>query len=299
MTIQAMRLSLAGLWVLALCLSSARAEAKADEVSKEVCIDSHSRGQDARQQGKLSLARRLFMTCAQSACPSLVQDDCARYADDLERLQPVLSFAARDAQGNDLPDTAVYVDEELLMTRLDNGKPHEVDPGKHVVRFSHDGKDETMTVVVGTGEKGRTIVGTFMDVNVASGTKEGGAAAVDSGPETTHAMGSRVLIGVGTALAVAGAAMGVVGLTRVPKECTIASHHCTAPPGDPAFDEAGKALKLSNIGWSAAGVGALTLTSGLIWYIKSAREEPEQQRTTEIAPVVTPESAGLVIRGRM
>src|SRR5262245_47824425 len=119
MRTQSMRitLALAGLFLAGICATSSVAAARADEVSKEVCIDSHSKGQDARQQGKMSLARRLFMTCAQSACPALVQDDCARYADELDRLQPVLSFAARDAAGNDLPDTAVYIDEELLMTR--------------------------------------------------------------------------------------------------------------------------------------------------------------------------------------
>ena len=40
------------------------------EISKETCLESHSRAQDAKEQGKLSLARKLFMTCAQSACPS-------------------------------------------------------------------------------------------------------------------------------------------------------------------------------------------------------------------------------------
>jgi hypothetical protein len=184
-----------------------------------------------------------------------------------------------------------------LMTRLDDGKPHEVDPGKHVVRFSHDGHDETQTIVVGTGEKGRTIVGTFSDVGVPKFAKAGERSKVDAGPEITHAMGSRVLIGAGTALLVTGAAMGVVGLTRVPKECSIGDHQCAAPPGDSSFDEAGKAIKLSNIGWSVAGAGALSLVGGLIWYVKSAHED--KQPTTQITPVVTPDSAGLVIRGRM
>jgi hypothetical protein len=297
MRIHSMRAILAGLFFAAICAASSVAAAKADEVSKEVCIDSHSRGQDARQQGKLSMARKLFMTCAQSACPSLVQDDCARYADELDRLQPVLSFSARDGAGNDLPDTAVYIDEELLMTRLDDGKPHEVDPGKHVIRFSHDGEDETVTVVVGTGEKGRTIVGTFSRIGVPNFATASGPRAVDEGPEVTHSTGSKVLVGAGTALLVTGAAMGVVGLTRVPKECSIADHHCTAPPGDASFEEAGKAIKLSNIGWSVAGAGGLALIGGIVWYVKSAHED--RQPTAEIAPVVTPESAGLVIRGRM
>src|SRR5664279_162893 len=98
-----------------------------------MCIRDSSKGQDARDAGKLSLARKLFMTCAQSACPNLVQGDCARFADELNGQQPTISFVARDKAGADLPDTTVYVDDALVVTRLDDGRPHDADPGKHVV----------------------------------------------------------------------------------------------------------------------------------------------------------------------
>src|SRR5262245_30155785 len=139
---------------IALAIAALSAPALADSMSKEQCLDAHSRGQDARDQGKISLARKLFLSCAQPSCPGAVQSDCARFADDPSRQQPSLTFAARDAQGADLPDTSVYVDDMLIVTRLDDGKPHDVDPGKHVVKFSNNGKDQVVTVVVGTGEKG-------------------------------------------------------------------------------------------------------------------------------------------------
>ena len=69
--------------VLGCLLASSLASA---EPSREACLDSHSRGQDAKEQGKLSLARKLFLTCAQASCPALVQGDCARFVDDLGRL---------------------------------------------------------------------------------------------------------------------------------------------------------------------------------------------------------------------
>ena len=134
---------------------------RAGDLSKEECLDAHSNGQDAKEQGKISLARKLFLTCAQSSCPSLVQGDCARFADDLSRMQPTISFAARDSAGADLPDTTVYIDDVLVVTRLDDGKPHDVDPGKHVMKFTNGGHDQVVTVVIGAGEKGRTVVGTF------------------------------------------------------------------------------------------------------------------------------------------
>ena len=70
------------------------------------------------------------------------------------------SFAARDATGADLPDTTVYIDDVLVVTRLDDGKPHDVDPGKHTVKFSNGGHD-SVTVVIGAGEQGRTVAATF------------------------------------------------------------------------------------------------------------------------------------------
>src|SRR5512135_2212400 len=122
--------------VLAVVLASAAlgSVASAGDLTKEECLDAHSKGQDAKEQGKLSLARKLFLTCAQSSCPSLVQGDCARFADDLGRLQPTINLAARDSNGADLPDTTVYIDGELVVTRID-GEPHDVDPGNHVFKF--------------------------------------------------------------------------------------------------------------------------------------------------------------------
>jgi hypothetical protein len=36
------------------------------------------------------------------------------------------------------------------VTRID-GEPHDVDPGNHTVRFTNGGKEQVVTVVVGSG----------------------------------------------------------------------------------------------------------------------------------------------------
>lgn len=262
------------------------------EVSKEACLESHSRGQDAREQGKLTLARKLFMTCAQPACPALVQNDCARFADDIERYQPWLTFAARDSEGHDLPDTTVYLDGVLVVTRLDDGKPHEVDPGRHTVRFEYGDQQETITVVVGSGEKGRPVVATFRTQATRISTEH------QTEPTATPArpIGPKILLGAGAALLVGGAALGVIGLSQVPSTCSTSSHECTAAPGDPVFDDAAASMRLSNIGWAVGAVGLGTLTAGLIWYFKSAKDSTDE---TQLAPLLSPDSAGLSIRGRL
>lgn len=291
------RRAFAALATLALGLVAASAPAAA-EPTKEACIESHGRGQDAREQGKLSLARKLFLTCAQSSCPALVQGDCARFADDLMRMQPTLSFVARDGAGHDLPDTTVYVDDVLVATRLDDGKAYDVDPGKHTVKFQHDGKDQILTVVVGAGEKGRTVSATFG--GGAGAPAAGGALAPreprPESPKPARPGGAKVLIGAGTALAVGGVALGVVGLLRVPSNCSIGTHQCAAPPGDPSFDDAGSAVTLSNIGFVTAGVGVATLVGGIIWYVKGAKDPKERNM---VAPWFQPGTAGIALSGSL
>ncbi len=282
--------------MIACILGGAAPAAAADEMSKEACVEAHSQGQDAREQGKLSLARKLFLTCAQSSCPALVQSDCARFADELERYQPSLSFAARDGRGNDLPDTSVYLDEALIATRLDDGRPREVDPGRHVVRFSHGGRDQVVAIVVGSGEKGRTIVGTFDLGPAAPASGASSEPSTASAPRRRRSLGPRLMLGAAAAVTATGIVLAVTGLVRVPSNCSLSSHDCAAPPGDKSLDEASKAVRLSNVGWSIGGIGAAALAGGLMWYAKDAKGE---RRERIVAPWFAPSAAGAQLRGRL
>jgi len=280
---------------IALCASSL---ARAD-MSKEQCLDAHSRGQDAKEQNKLSLARKLFLTCAQPSCPAVVQSDCSRFADELTRLQPSLTFTARDGSGSDLPDTAVYVDGELVVTHLD-GAPHDVDPGSHVVKFAYGGKDKLVTVVVGDGEKGRLVSVTFGSAqpaaSLARAAKIDAEPAAKPEPKTTHAGGARVLLWGGAGLVAAGVAFGALGYLDMPSNCSLSTHQCAAPPGDPAFDKATSAVHLTDIGWAAGITGLVAIGGGLVWYVTSAHTPKEHMA---LAPWVSPTGAGLAFGGAL
>jgi hypothetical protein len=289
--------------VIALVLAASPI-ARADEVSKEVCIDSHSRGQDAREQNKLTLAKKLFLTCAQPTCPALVQGDCARFADDLTRMLPSVNFAARDGRGVDLPDTSVFVDDILVKSRLDDGKAFDMDPGRHTVKFVHSGKEQIMSVVVGTGERGRAVTVTFGAPPAAPS-----APALDqlpvptpapkpAKPTTHHAYGSKLVIGAGAIAAVGGGALAVFGITRMPSNCSLSTHECAAPPGDPAFHDASQAIKLSNIGFLVGGVGVAAAVGGVVWYVTSGRtDKPRGEHL--VMPWLSPSGAGIALTGRL
>jgi len=282
---------------LALVLVTAiGAPAFADELSKEACVDAHSKGQDAREQGKISLARKLFLSCAQSTCPALVQGDCARFADDLTRMQPSLSFVARDGNGADLPDTTIYIDGQLIATRLDDGKAHDVDPGAHTIKFIHDGKDMVQTIVVGAGEKSRTVSVTFGEPTLSAAGGAGKRKA-NAGPRITHPTGSKLVIGLGAAMVLGGGALGIYGLTQVPGNCSLSTHQCAAPPGDTSFDDASSAIGLSNIGWVVSAVGVVAIAGGVAWYVGGKRTETES--SVVATPWIAPDGAGFAVMGHL
>jgi hypothetical protein len=267
----------------------------AGDLSKDECVDAHSRGQDAKEQGKLTLARKLFLSCAQSACPALVSNDCARFADDLGRQQPSVSLAARDGSGNDLPDTTVYIDDVLIATRLDDGRPHEVDPGKHVIRFTNGGHDESVTIVIGSGEQGRSVAAVFGAKPAAVMPTGPRPAPHPETPKVVHPIGSRVLMIGGLAMTVAGAAFGAFELTRVPSACSISNNQCAAAPGDPVFAQAQSAVHLANIGWTVTGIGLAAAIGGTIWYFTGAHEG-ERERLA-VTPWAAPNSGGFAVGG--
>lgn len=269
--------------------------------TKAECVDAHSRGQDAKTQGKLALARKLFLTCAQASCPQLVANDCAKWVDEVARLQPTVTFAARDSSGTDLPDTALYIDEVLVAPRLDDGRPKDVDPGKHIVRFVHRGRDQTMTLVVGAGEQGRNIVATFGAASaLGKGAGTGGAAVSGvsiPAPAASRPTGAKALMIGGAALALAGAGFGAYQLSRIPSNCSLSDHECAATPGDPVFDEAKRAVQLANVGWGFAGIGVAVAVGGAIWYFASSSGDSKEQ--VAVTPWVNASGGGLAFIGSL
>ncbi|MFT3693908.1 MAG: hypothetical protein QM831_12255 [Kofleriaceae bacterium] len=193
-------------------------------------------------------------------------------------------------------NTTVYVDDALVSTRLDDGKAHDVDPGKHVVKFSNGGRDETVTIVIGAGEQGRTVSAVFGATHPApSTTPHREVVSKPTGPVTTHPTGARALMITGLAVTVAGAAFGAFELSRVPSNCSVSSNQCAAAPGDPVFADAHDAVGHANIGWIVSGVGLAAAIGGTVWYFTGAHTETKEHFA--IAPFTTTSGGGLALGG--
>lgn len=284
--------------------------ASAAPPSKEECVEAHGKGQDAREAGQFSQAGKYFLTCAQATCPALVQSDCARFVDDMTRLQPSVTFVARDSAQNDLPDTAVFIDGTQVSSRLGDGKAHDIDPGRHDIRFVHAGKEITLNVVVNQGEKGRALVGLFPTASSATPAVATPVGATPlptplpgpATPDAKRSAGPLVLVGVGAAALVAGGVLLGVGLGKVPATCSLSTNECAAPPNDPVFATASSGVSMANIGAVVGAVGGATMIGSLIWYFAQTPRPAApttSSATRALVPWVGPQGAGLSLSGSM
>jgi hypothetical protein len=212
------------------------------------------------------------LLCAQQACPALIQSDCAKFGEDLSRSVPSISFSARDPKGTDLPDTQVFVDGNLVSSRLDDGRAHDVDPGKHAVRFVHGSKETTVSVVVAVGEHGRNVSAIIGDPGSAGGpTQDTGTAPPATAPKApSRPVLPLVVAGIGGVALITGGILGIVGLGNVPSQCSTSSHDCAAPPGDKVFSDAKSAIGLANTGLAIGIIGLVVGVGGLVWYFTSS-----------------------------
>jgi len=270
----------------AITLAAAPSAAGAKE-AREECVEAHGRAQDLRERGQLSRSRQAFLTCAQSVCPTLVQQDCSRFSEELTQLIPTVSFSARDSNAADLPITTVYVDDVLITARLDDGRTFEIDPGKHVVRYVHDGKETSLKVVLNQGERGRLLVATFLDRAPPRASTQ--APETTEPPATEHRRSILPLIvgGVGAAAAITGGVLYALGSSNVPDSCTVSTKECAGPPGSPALAEAESGVRLSNTGLAIGISGAVALVGGIVWYLVQPSGAPDSRRGRIAAPVFT------------
>ncbi len=197
---------------------------------------------------------------------------------------PTVSFSARDASAADLPSTTVYVDDVLVASRLDDGRAYELDPGKHLVRYVHDGKETTLKVVLNQGEHGRLLVATFADRSPAAGAasrRDGAppeAAEAAASTEPRRPLFPLIVAGVGAAAAVTGGVLFAVGTSSVPAACSVATKECATTPNDPAIGRAESGVRLANTGIAVGISGAVVLVGGLVWYLLQPASTPDSRR---------------------
>jgi hypothetical protein len=156
MTRQCLR---SGLFVGALASGALLGAARrAGAAPTDDCIAAAEASQALRASGSLLKARERLLSCSRDACPRVVREDCTRWLAGVESETPSLVVLAKDAQGRDVVDLRVTIDDGLVVLPKVDGQPIPLDPGRHIVRYEASGGVETeTTVVLGTGEKNRIL----------------------------------------------------------------------------------------------------------------------------------------------
>ena len=265
--------------------------AEAAPPTKEQCLDAYGRGQDERTASLLTTARATFLVCAQPSCPQLVAAECVRFVDEIDRIQPTVTFTARNAAGQDMADTSVWVDGVLVAKQLDGGAVA-MDPGRHEIRFVHEQRETTIVAVIQEGQKDRPILATFPSPSASTSSAPANTTETAAPRRPTTPL---VVAGVGGALLVGGAVLAWVGAHQIPSNCSLSAKDCAAPAGDPSFEKAAQGTRLVDVGALVAGAGLLTVGAGLTWYAMSDKRSP----IGNLAPWVAAGGGGLVFRGSM
>ncbi len=192
-------------------LLSPRVASAQDDATKQACVSAYDETQSFRQKGALRVARDKALACSQEACPGIVKKDCAQWLGEIDTALPTISFAVKDAAGQDTTAARVFLDGQLLAERL-SASATPVDPGERTFRVEIDGKPPIeRKVVIREGEKGRVIDFSFNAPPSTGGTQPpGGDGRGGSGiPVASWVLGGVGVVGLGLF-----ATFGAIGLSE-------------------------------------------------------------------------------------
>lgn len=128
---------------------------------KKACVDAHADGQAMRKRGELKAARETFAKCGEDICPAGVRSDCVAWFGEVGAAQPSIVLRAKDAAGIETTEISVSIDGSPPTRGLD-GRPIELDPGPHTLRFeAKDGAVLEKPLLIAEGERSKIVVADF------------------------------------------------------------------------------------------------------------------------------------------
>lgn len=227
------------------------------------CFEASEKAQKLRSEKKLALARASFIECSRESCPSAVRTDCVKSLSDVENETATVVFHARDAEGRDVALVTVYVDGQVVLSKLE-GAAVAVDPGPHKLRWEFSsGKVVDEDIVIAEGEKRRVLSVALGEQPAPKEARRGGAGPV---PWIIGGIGLAALVGF--------------ALVEIPIQSQYSSlssgcgktQSCTEAQKDSLTSLYAPAGILLGVGIAGLGVGATWLiVSALTGHGKSAK----------------------------
>lgn len=259
-------------WIALGALVEAPAWAQAPE-DVDQCVASFDAVQTLRDEGKLRSARADAGLCADPSCPQAIRDKCVAWIAELDATIPSILVSARDPSGRDTAAVRVLELDTVLAERLD-GRPIELDPGPHALRFELAGAlPVEETVVLHVGAKGRLISVVFRAAPPGGGTAVPRptptmpAPRGDGGEPTAEASFSP-LFWVGVGMAGAGLVIGAVaGGIAIGNKSDLDAQCATVGCTSADITSAELPAHVSTFGFALAGAGAaLGAIALVVWW---------------------------------
>ena len=242
--------------------------ARADD--REQCASAADQAQQLRDEGKYRRAREQLLICARDVCPAPIKRDCLEWLSQVENTAPTVVFGAKDAT-KDLSDVKVFVDGVAVTDRLD-GKPVQMDLGKHTVKFEYQGQTKEEEVIIGAGQKNRNVTVTFGAAPAAGAGA--GAGTPPPGGETAKEgsiVPALVVGGIGVVALGSFALFGLGGKSDVSHLEDTCKPHCA----ESDVDKARTKLIIADI---SLGVGIVAL--GVATYLLVTRPKIDAEVKT-------------------
>lgn len=254
--------------------------ARADD--REQCATAADQAQQLRDEGKYRRAREQLLVCARDVCPAPIKRDCLDWLTQVETTAPTVVFGAKEGT-KDLSDVKVSVDGVAVTDRLD-GKPVQMDLGKHAVKFEYQGQTKEEDVIIGAGQKNRNVTVVFGAVAAApGGTPPGGPAGGDTSKQGSI-VPALVVGGIGVVAIGSFAIFGLGGKSDVSHLEDTCKPHCAQSDVDSARTK----LIIADI---SLGVGVVAL--GVATYLFFTRPKIEADVKTGHALAKPPVKSGL------
>ena len=232
---------------------------------REQCASAADQAQQLRDEGKYRRAREQLITCARDVCPAPIKRDCLEWLSQVESTAPTVVFGAKDGT-KDLSDVKVYVDGAVVTERLD-GKPVQMDLGKHTVKFEYQGQTKDEEVIIGAGQKNRNVTVTFGGAAAAGGGAVGGPAGPPPAESGSGSLVPAIIVGgIGVLALGSFAVFGLGGKSDV----SDLEKTCKPRCAESDVDAARTKLLIADI---SLGVGIVAL--GVATYLVIARPKIE------------------------
>ncbi len=276
------------------------------EPTKDECIDANAQGQNLRREGKFSSARQKLQSCAVSACPAVLREDCVKRLDELESVQPSVLLEIKDASGADVPLVSVIMDGRVLDgTRRGASVP--VDPGPHTFVIEAPGQAKaTRTLVMSEGDRGRRERIVLEASHVAQAPPAKPSLLLPPSPnEESSSPGGRRLIGmtmggVGLLSMVVGGVFGALTMAKKGEqvEACASTETCTPSGRNTALDAHSAAQTFGTVSTATFVLGGLMAGAGAVVFFTAPKDSPRRESArVSLAPGVIAGGGSMFLQG--